>query len=76
MYSSNFCLQLYRAFDSHAEKTFSIVNQYDLNHNPLLRTGQQAEGMKKLCCWPCESEPIIGTLSIDKCEFNFRHVYV
>ena len=50
----------------HVERTFSVVNTHDLNNYPALKIGQHAEGMKKLCCWPCESDPIIGTLSLEK----------
>ncbi len=64
--------ELNRAFDLHTEKTISIVNHFDLNNNEILKTGQQAEGIKRLCCWPCESEPITGTLSISKCKFKFK----
>lgn len=55
-----------RAFDKHTERTFSVINLFDLNLNSVFKLGHEAEAQKTLCCWPCESDPIIGRLKTNK----------
>jgi len=44
---------------------FTVIRQVDLNiENPSLRLPSQMEIMKRFCCWPCQSAPLMLTAQI------------
>ena len=55
-----------RSFNKYTQRSFSVLNHYDLNLNSELRLGNEAEGQKTVCCWPCKSDPITGKLKTTK----------
>ncbi len=55
-----------RAFDKHTTKSFTVINNYDLNLYPALRQPYGASAEKILCCGPCASLPILANFSISK----------
>ena len=57
---------LLRAFDKHSVKSFSVVNDYDLNLNPTLKNGYGTTATKVACCGPCESAPVAVEFKVNK----------
>lgn len=54
------------AFDITKTVFFTVINLLDLNLIPGLRVPLSANEQKTVCCGSCQSDPIIGSITIPK----------
>lgn len=69
-YSINGTIDIPWAFDKHTTRSFSVINNVDLNLcSPALRQPYGVSGSKVFCCWCCASEPVTAKFNILKSGF-------
>ena len=54
------------AFDKTVNLSLTVIQQVDLNTNPLLRQPATGSQVNTICCCCCKSDPIIAKLSLPK----------
>ena len=60
-YSISATIDIPWAFDKHATKSFTVINDYDLNLlGPAVRHPYGLSDSKVFCCWCCASEPVLA----------------
>jgi len=66
-YSVNSTIDIPWHFDKHTSRSFTVINNLDLNLlGPAIRQPYALEQSKVFCCWCCASEPAIATFTIFK----------
>lgn len=51
-------------FDKEFKLQFTVARKDDLNFQPELKIPIRSEDIKKFCCWCCESDPLITTITL------------
>lgn len=52
------------AFDKEYKLQFTVVRRDELNSLPELKIPIQMEEVEKFCCWCCESDPLMMTVTV------------
>ena len=58
-----------RAIDKHANKYFTVMNNYDLNLFQSLLVPHGCTEMKTVGCGPCKSDPVTIKFSVKKSKY-------
>lgn len=57
------------SFDKEFKREFIVLRNDDFSNQPELMIPSKSEEIKKFCCWCCESDPLIVTVTLPKTGF-------
>ena len=75
-YNINGTIDIPWAFDKHTTKSFSVINNVDLNYfGTSIRQPIGLSGAKIFCCWCCASETVTAKFEILKGNILIREKF-